>query len=167
MAQIYDDDQRVRRGNPEKIDWKVVGAADEQRRASVKRLLLQGKLHTGEDFNKAAFIFQHGGTPDDYLLAHTLAMVAVARGDSTALWIAGATLDRYLMSIKQPQIYGTQYSWNNQEPTTQDSYNRALISDALREALTVPVLAEQEKPKKQFDAERHLPALKLAPDPTH
>ena len=90
-----------------------MGAQDEQRRGAVAELLKQGKLHTGEDFEHAAFIFQHGGTPDDYLLAHTLAMVAVARGRSTAIWIAAATLDRYLQNIKQPQIYGTQFKWDN------------------------------------------------------
>jgi hypothetical protein len=140
-----------------------VGPSDEQHRIAVRQLLKDGKLHTGEDFNKAAFIFQHGGTPGDYLLAHTLAVVAIARGDSSAIWIASATLDRYLMSIKQPQIYGTQYSWNNQDPTTQDPYNRELISDPLRQALHVPTLAEQETRRKQIDADRHLPS----PAPAH
>ncbi len=42
--------------------------------------------------------------PDDYLLAHTLAMIAVAKGDEGSLWIGTATLDRYLQSVGKPQI---------------------------------------------------------------
>jgi hypothetical protein len=123
----------------------------------VRELLKDGKLHTGEDFEHAAFIFQHSGTPDDYLLAHTLAMVAVARGRTSALWIGAATLDRYLLNIQQPQIYGTQYQWKNNDPTTQEPYHRELISDALRRALGVPPLAEQDERRKEIDGSRHLP----------
>jgi hypothetical protein len=45
-------------------------------------LLESGKLETAEDFHDAAFIYQHGQKPDDYLLAHVLAMVAVQKGDA-------------------------------------------------------------------------------------
>ena len=31
------------------------------------------------------------------------------RGGSADKWIAAATLDRYLQSINQPQVFGTQY----------------------------------------------------------
>ena len=40
-------------------------------------------------------------------MAHTLAMVAVARGDADARWIGAATLDRYLQAIGRPQVYRT------------------------------------------------------------
>jgi len=36
-------------------------------------------------------------------------LVAAAKGDQGAAWIAAATLDRYLQSVRQPQIYGTQF----------------------------------------------------------
>ena len=78
-------------------------------RERVAALLAAGALHTADDYRKAAFVFQHGDRSDDYLLAHTLALVAVAKGDQGAAWIAAATLDRYLQSVRQPQIYGTQY----------------------------------------------------------
>ena len=93
-------------------------------------------------------------TPADYLLAHTLSMVAVASGQASAIWIGAATLDRYLNSIRQPQIYGTQFFFKPGEPTTQEPYNRTLVSDALREQLGVPSQATQEGQRKQYDAER-------------
>lgn len=154
MEQIFEQDQKDRQLGIGKIDWTVVEKADAARREATRKLLANAKLHTGEDFERAAFVFQHGDTPDDYLLAHTLAMVAVAKGQRSAIWIASATLDRYLNSIHQPQIYGTQFYTKTNEPATQEPYNRSLISDALRRQLGVPSQAAQEQQRKQYDAER-------------
>ena len=157
MKQIFDEDQKDRQPGVGKIDWGVVDKADAARREATRKLLSKGKLHTGEDFERAAFVFQHGDAPDDYLLAHTLAMVAVARGRSGALWIEAATLDRYLGSIHQPQIYGTQFYFKQNEPTTQEPYNRTLIPDVLRLNLGVPSQAGQEEQRKRYEAERFKP----------
>jgi hypothetical protein len=139
MARILAEDQADRR-TP--IDWKAVGPRDEARRAATAKLLADGALSTAEDFHAAAFIFQHGTAADDYLLAHTLALAAVAKGRAESMWIATATLDRYLMAVGQPQIYGTQYGRRDGQ-WSQEPYNRALISDALRKVLGVPSQAEQ------------------------
>ena len=144
MQRIYAEDQKVRQ-DFNRIDWAVVGKQDEARRKEVNKLLTRGVLHSGKDFEQAAMVFQHGSTPDDYLLAHTLAMIAVTRGNAGAIWIATATLDRYLNAIKQPQIYGTQFHSDANHNWTQEPYNRFLISDALRRILNVPSQAEQEK----------------------
>lgn len=149
MQRIYNEDQKVRQGLAH-IDWEVIGKEDETRRQQVKNLLSRSALHSGKDFEQAAMVFQHGSTPDDYLLAHTLAMIAIARGDAGAIWIASATLDRYLNAIKQPQIYGTQFHSDPKHNWTQEPYNRSLISDALRRFLNVPSQAEQEKQLDQY-----------------
>jgi hypothetical protein len=151
MKKIFDADQGDRQLPNGKIDWAVVDKSDAERRVATRKLLAEDKLHTGEDFSRAAFVFQHGESPDDFLLAHTLAMIAVSKGKHDALWIATATLDRYLNSIKQPQIFGTQFHLQN--PTTQEPYNRMLISDALRRQLGVPSLAAQEQQRKKYDEE--------------
>ncbi|WP_263381376.1 hypothetical protein [Granulicella arctica] len=153
MRAIFEEDQKVRQPSF-KIDWPVVGKSDAERRQATFKLLRSGALHTGEDFTWAAFLFQHGSGPNDYLLAHTLAMIAVKKGYGDALWIATATLDRYLQSIKQPQIYGTQFLTPNDLPTTQDPYDRTLISDSLRRQLGVPSLSAQQEQTKQYDVER-------------
>lgn len=152
MKRIADEDQKVRQ--PEviaKAHWTVIAKADAVRRSQTRELLAKGELHTAEDFSHAAHVFQHGDTPDDYLLAHTLAMIAVQRGIRGAIWIGTATLDRYLNSMKQPQIYGTQFHHEKQMPWTQEPYNRGLISDALRKKLNVPVQAEQQKQLEQYE----------------
>ena len=151
MARLYNEDQSDR--EPDEIEWDKVTARDEQRRAATRDLLAGGALHTAEDYERAAFIFQHGSKADDYLLAHTLAMVAVAKGDKSSLWIASATLDRYLMMIGKAQIYGTQFRGSmGQEP-----YDRNLVSDALRAELGVPNLARQAEQLEALRAARAAP----------
>jgi hypothetical protein len=152
MAAIFKADQDAR-SDLVNVDWNKVAADDAERRRRTKALLDGGKLSSGEDFWHAAFIFQHGNTPDDYLLAHTLAVVAVARGRTNATWIASATLDRYLQAIGRKQVFGTQYSTKPGEPTTQEPYDRTLISDSLREALRVPSQAQQEAQRAEAEAE--------------
>ncbi len=148
MKAIFDEDQHVRlTPHP---DWPTVTRTDAERREQTRKLLAAGALHTGKDFEEAAFVFQHGDSPQDYLLAHTLAMVAVSKGDSTAIWIAAATLDRYLENIGQKQIFGTQFKRGAQQQWTQAPYDRDLISDSLRMQLGVPDQAMQAKQLEEY-----------------
>jgi hypothetical protein len=152
MRAIFDEDQGVRQGEISEAQWVVIGKEDAARRERTRGLLAKEQLHTSEDFREAAFVFQHGDLPDDYLLAHTLAMIAVAKGDNGALWIGTATLDRYLQSIHQPQIYGTQFLDAAKGGTTQEPYRQDLISDALRQELGVPSVADQREQLKSMNA---------------
>jgi hypothetical protein len=155
MTALFDADQAAR-ADPAHIDWTKLNAEDSARRARARALLEAHALQSGDDFWHAAFLFQHGDSPADYLLAHSLAIIAAARGRADATWIAAATLDRYLQAIGQKQIYGTQYQMRQGQPATQEPYDRTLVSDALRAAMRVPSQAEQEKRRAQFDAEaRH------------
>jgi len=148
MTAIYDADQAARTGP--KIDWSVVREGDRGRRARTQALLDAGQLNSADDFYRAAFVFQHGDLPEDYLKAHALAVVAAAKGKSEAAWIAAATLDRYLQHIGQPQIYGTQYVRHDSKDWTQEPYRRDLLSDALRVATGVPPIAKQEERLKDM-----------------
>ena len=152
MKRIFDEDQEPRSYGLN-IDWFVVGPADARRREQTRKLLGQGALHTGRDYCWASFLFQHGEGPNDFLLAHTLAMIAVEKGYGPAIWIVSTTLDRYLQSIHQPQVYGTQFGQSRGKGFTQEPYDRTLISDALRVQLQVPVLSAQEQRLRQYKAE--------------
>lgn len=118
-------------------------------------LLQSGKLKTAEDFHDAAFIYQHGATADDYLLAHVLAMVAVRKGDGKSLWIAAASLDRYLRTTGQPQIFGTQYESKAGGPHTQEPYTRSLLPDQFRALFCVPSIEQQERNVAVFDSGKY------------
>ncbi|MDB5691382.1 MAG: hypothetical protein JWO81_445 [Alphaproteobacteria bacterium] len=157
MTRLFDEDQGARKDGLH-IDWSVVGPQDRARREAARRLLDAGALRSGEDFWHAAFVFQHGDKPQDYLLAHNLAVIAAAKGRRDAPWIAAASLDRYLQAIGQKQVYGTQFMMRPGQPATQEPYDRNAISDAMRMATGVPPQAEQEKRRAEFDRESAAPA---------
>ena len=149
MKQIFDADQ----GDRTTISMKP-GTADRdaQRREATRKLLADGRLHTGQDYTEAAYVFQHGHG-DDFLLAHTLAVIATKKGDPEGPKIAAMTLDRYLQSHGAKQIYGTQYSWSSETgQSTMDPYDRDLISDALRAELGVPDQAQQQVNLEKYRA---------------
>lgn len=162
MKAMFDADQAART-NPAGIDWSVLTVQDGERRLRTRALLDAGALTSADDYYHAAFIFQHGDEPDDFLLAHSLAMVAVARGRANASWIAAATLDRYLQNIGRPQIFGTQFSTPPGQDTTQEPYNRTLVPDALREAVGVPPQAAQEQRRLEIQARYRTPAAATPP----
>lgn len=144
LQRMFAEDQAARQADRSEIDWKKVTLEDAARRERVKRLLDEGAVRTGLDYWHAAFIFQHGSKPDDFLLAHVLACASMSKGYEPARWIAAASLDRYLGNIGQPQIYGTQYLMDTAGQWGQGSYNSELISDQLRAIFGVPTRAEQE-----------------------
>ena len=153
MTRIFEADQAARQGNFARIDWKVVSKQDAEHRARVAELIARNELRSGEDFLNASFVFQHGDEPNDYLLAHTLALIATKKGAAGAPWIAAATLDRYLQAIGRPQVYGTQYKTPSSGPVTQEPYDRALVSDALRRLLGVPDQKGQAAQRADFQAQ--------------
>jgi hypothetical protein len=158
VHRLYLEDQEDRGAGAdgrESLPWAEMEPRDRSRRERVHELLVASALKTGEDFHDAAFIYQHGQTSKDYLLAHVLAIVAIQKGDAKSLWISAATLDRYLFSIDQPQIFGTQYHSKKDSPVTQEPYDRELVPDALRLTVCVPSLDQQKKNLLEFNADRY------------
>lgn len=139
MRQIAEADQADRASG---MLTPATDAADAERRRQTLALLQQGLLRSGEDFRNAALVFQHGRTSDDFLLAHTFALAALAKGDATASWLAAATLDRYLHVLGQPQIYGTQFA---EGTLSQEPFTSTLVADSLRVILRVPPIAQQRQ----------------------
>lgn len=149
MAEMFAADQSARQGPVG--NWEEVSRADAERRRRTRALLDAGELQTATDFYAAAFIFQHGGEPEDYLLAHALAVRSLALGKKEAEWIAAATLDRYLHAIARDQIYGTQYRSYPGQATTQGRYDRKLLTDQLRNGAGVETLEAQDAKLKQLN----------------
>ena len=172
VHQLEIEDQSENPGNISPEDYYRHG---DERRAEIRKLLEEGKISSGEDYSDAALIFQHGQAPEDFLFAHILATQALMRGGSSDKWIAAATLDRYLQSINQPQVFGTQYTGdksagNTLKPQvdprvlniqrTQQPYNSKLLPDAVRQDFCVPDVGQQEKNLAIFNT-GHRPEGKL------
>lgn len=141
LERMYTADQAARtpaEGQP--IDWSKVIVEDGKRRQRVKQLIARQSLSTGQDFQRAAMILQHGHGAADYLLAHDLAVIALIKGDYTARWLSAATLDRYLRAIGMPQRFGTQSIISPGKLRRLGPVDPA-VPDSLRRELQVPPLA--------------------------
>jgi len=139
LAQMYTEDQSDRTppdGAP--IDWAAVHTRDRAREVRAKELYRENKLHTGADYYCAAMILQHCATPEDYLLAHELCVVALSLGEDRAKWLAAASEDRFLMSIDRPQRFGTQYRSDSVVASIKLYRYDESVTDALRAMMDVP-----------------------------
>ena|SRR5215470_1909317 len=155
MRKIYEEDQKNRNDI----------AGDTRRRLQVQQLISEGKLQTAEDYYYAAFIYQHGQQPSDYLYAHVLAVTAVDRGLHSATWLSAATLDRYLHSIRQPQVFGTQFGSLYDSRDDQEPYNREMVSDALRAQWCVASISVQSQILSDTRAGKEFRSTRTCPLP--
>lgn len=144
LSQMFKADQSEREGA--NVDWTALYYHDSDRRARLHAILNRGAVQTATDYFHAAMIYQHGQNPDDYLLAHLLAVAAISKGGKDARWLAAATMDRYLRSIWQPQVYGTQFGRSSdQEPWSHQPMNETLVSDSIRAVQCVEALSKQKE----------------------
>lgn len=144
LADLYAQDQADRAtGN---IDWAVVAPRDEARQARVRDLLRSGDIRTAADYHHAAMLFQHGNKGDDIRLAHALATLAMTLDGANKgfRWLTAASWDRLLMYHLQPQWYGTQFGGDSRGMYLYPVAENA-VTDAEREALGVPALAESRQ----------------------
>lgn len=147
------------------LNWQAIADHDEQRQRAVRTLLANGQVETGREYHFAALIFQHSTSAEGLKLAHVLAMTAVAKGNGKARWLAAATFDRYLHSLKEPQVFGTQFvrgpgdsSWS------MDPYDRDAISDSIRALWCVVPISDQDRMLKEFQAGKQAAASTSIPD---
>lgn len=155
MKRIFNEDQAER--GPAHWNNRVeqtLSIADARRRSETLDLVKNGRLHSADDFTEAAFVFQHGSTREDFLLAHTLALAALARGNRGAAWIAAASMDAYLQASGQSQIYGTRFHISHGQPELTPPFDTRLIPESLRLQLGVPSV-ETGKAQYQRAVEPH------------
>lgn len=122
-----------------------ISQRDAERRKRTQELLNDGQLRSADDYYCAAMVLQHGDKPDDFLLSHILATASLKLGREKSAWLVAASLDRYLMKIEQPQIFGSQF--NNPHPAdpakwTNEPFNEKLVSESLRKIYYQPTLQE-------------------------
>lgn len=143
LARLFDADQADRK--PEagrQIDWVEVGKRDQARLLRVRELYKGAALRAGEDYWHAAMVLQHSSEPADYLLAHELCIVAIAKGFDRAKWLAAASEDRFLGSIGRAQHFGTQYGSVGPGAPFRLKPVEEGVTDALRSEFDAPTLDE-------------------------
>src|SRR4030095_5702473 len=108
LERIYREDQAERtKGKKPGLD---AAERDRERLKRVVALLDAGAARNADDFFHAAQVYNHGDTSEDYLRAHELATLAASKGNTQALFLSAASLDRFLRAIGRPQVFGTQYN---------------------------------------------------------
>jgi len=155
LRTIYEEDQKNRND--------IEG--DARRRELVRGLIREGKVQSGEDYYYAAFIFQHGQRPSDFLYAHVLAVTAVSKGLRGAMWLSAASLDRYLYWVKQPQIFGTQFGSPFTDTDDQEPYDKEMVSDELRAQWCVAPRSTQDKILSDLRAGKEFGSTRICPLP--
>ena len=150
------EERRVVAGTPEYV---ALRDRDRQRLREADAILAAETVTAPEALYAAAWLFNHGDTPDEASRGHELALQADALGHRAARWLAAAALDRSLMYAGRPQKYGTNMvpdgvGWRvwDVDPAT---------TDEERAAWDVPSLAEMHARAAAIDDP--LPPLDTAP----
>jgi hypothetical protein len=152
LARMFTEDQGDRRPQAGRgIDWTVVQERDKARLARVRELYRQDQFRAGADYYHAAMILQHGGQPSDYLLAHELCVVAIAKGEERAKWLAAASEDRFLGSIGRSQRFGTQYNSSGPNAPYRLAPVEDGVTDALRREYKAPTLEQAKAREAEFN----------------
>src|ERR1051325_4628820 len=151
LRKIYDEDQENRDDDSRRL-----------LRAKVRQLIAEDKAQTGEGYFYAAFVFHHGQKPEDYLYAHVLATTALGMGFAPAKWLSAATLDRYLRSVKQSQIFGTQFGSLFDEGQL-EPYNKDMLSDKMRELWCVAPYSKQLKIVDDMKSGKEFTSTRICP----
>lgn len=116
LLELYQADQTERsRVYDSTEEVKQLEHRDAMRRSLVREMIPKGDIRTADDLYRAAVVLQHGDSPKDFLAAHRLAVMAAIGGHTGGRWLAAASLDRFLMSLGQPQVYGTQFEHVREE----------------------------------------------------
>jgi hypothetical protein len=160
LLSLYEADRQERVNQPRvgTPEYLLMRARDLKRRERVMELVEDNQLRAGEDFYHAAWIMNHGDTPNDARHAHLLSLLAHKSGYRPARWLAAASLDRWLMYQGKPQKYGTNYLFDGQRDRLWDVDPQT--TDEERAEWDVPPLAEQLR--KAEEANRH--KTPLTPD---
>jgi len=145
LDQFHDDQKDREKVYHTDEDIRELKSRDAARRKRVTMMMELGEVKTKNDLYHAAVIFQHGDSASDFLTSHRLATLAAVQGHRTARWLLAASLDRYLMSISQGQVYGTQFEYNPTEKQYQLKLpvQEPVILSFEKEMLGVPAVSDR------------------------
>ncbi|MGH8039006.1 MAG: hypothetical protein ACREPD_14810 [Stenotrophomonas sp.] len=144
LADSFANDQRDRALSSQRqltdAEWQEVEHGDDVRLAEAVRALASPNSLSVRDLYYASVILLHGTCAEHYRLARDLAERAMGLGVDEAKSIFANATDRHLLSIDQPQKYGTQYDCNAGDCTLLPYDLKT--TDAERIELDVPPMTE-------------------------
>jgi hypothetical protein len=139
LQRLHDEDQKDQEAD---VVDEAFFRRQTVRRDRVREILALGLLGSTQDWANAAWLLQHGDTPEDYCLAHALSLPPAIEGLPLGGFAVAATLDRFLESIEREQIFGTQMYTPRPDPTQPFAGDRS-IPESIRRLLALdPLPAE-------------------------
>jgi hypothetical protein len=143
LDSLFEADRQERTNQPKvnTSEYKAMRGRDLERRERVMEMVAAEALNTAEDYYHAAWIMNHGDTPQDARNAHRLALRSSELGYRPARWLAAATYDRWQMYQGKPQKYGTNYVYDGRRDRLWDIDPET--TDEERADWDVPPLVEQ------------------------
>jgi hypothetical protein len=153
LISIYISDQTDR--NSHDINWDEVSKRDSLRRIRVNEILESNGIITARDHKNAAMVFLHGKDSADYGKAIRFMKKAIELDSTMNKWLFAAATDSYLLSIGEPQIYGTQYIKMGDEPWKVALIDTSKITDAVRIEYGVETLNQQIQKVILMNSENH------------
>jgi hypothetical protein len=164
LLSLYEVD-RQEHASPPKVhtpEYKAMRARDLVRRTRVMEIVAANESATesaaadqplgAEDYYHAAWIMNHGDTPEDARNAHRLALGASEMGYRPARWLAAASFDRWQMYEGKQQKYGTNYIYDGRRDRLWDV--DPATTDEERAAWDVPPLAEQHRKAEEANKDQ-------------
>lgn len=105
IERLYQDHLRAS-GGAAYPGYRPAGA--DARIEKVRKTLAASQLYSGHDYLSAAVLLHQSERTSDQLLAHDLAVIAVAKGQGHAAFpMIGRSLDAYSRLIEEPERYGS------------------------------------------------------------
>lgn len=158
LIELFENNQK-KRYSASNNDWadkeftRRLWKEETQTRKEILRMLQRGEIRTADDFYRAGHFFHHGFNFRDYALG--LALFAASRhfGELWGKNTYAVALDRFLISIKQPQYFVTQFE-KRKGMWLISSYRRG-VSDRERKEYFVEPLAKTKKRVGEMNQENY------------
>lgn len=163
LIRLFEKNQKIRCSKTLK-DWKnkqfikELQKKERQARKEILIMLQKGKVRTSDDFYRAAWFFHHGNNFRAYALAVTLTIASYHLGELWGKSFYAVALDRFLLSAKQRQYFGTQlkrkrgkrggWQLSPYNPKTTDRERKEYFVEPLSKALKRTEEFEQESTGK-------------------
>ncbi|HEY9793590.1 MAG TPA: hypothetical protein V6D22_24540 [Candidatus Obscuribacterales bacterium] len=158
LAKMFEQDQADRKTiltHPQPGQWEIISAHDKQHHDRILELMRQDKLKSADDFYYAAMIMQHGSDTKDFSLAHIFAMAAAQKGHKLAPALSALSFDRLMLSVGQPQIFGSQSCSEANAPyKLTEPMQLDLITDSIRKEFNTQTIPEAKEWLNQLNARR-------------
>lgn len=140
LIKVFEKNQKARLNG----DWKdknfvkKLFKEEKQVRKEILKMLKEGKIKTSDDFYRAAWFFHHGSSFHSYALAVALATASYHLGELWGKNFYAVALDRFLLSIGQPQHFGTQFEGKKRKLKLA-SYNKKTTDKERKEYFVNPI----------------------------